>query len=117
MKFQIEEKKLVSEFEEKEIEFPYFRWYSSQKQSIIKIYPEYAEFTEGILWLNCIIIDDEKIEKKKISKLNNDAYKDNLNTNLNTFREELNKYLIDFDIVASEEEFNKYREEVIEKLK
>jgi hypothetical protein len=111
MKTQIEETKFVKEIIEKDINFPFFGWWSNKKEEIIKIYYESSDYTPDIpKHLKCIIIKNgwninPSITSKTIS-VSNDGI----------INGDIIPLLKDYANIATEQEFNEFKQTTFEAL-
>jgi len=114
MKIYINNKKIVEDIISKEVVFPYYAWYSEKKESIIKMYPQYYKYTSKLQYIIIIKIIkdwnvDTQIIKDHIVVLESDRY-------TSIIDEKIQTYLTDYWILATEEEFLKFRQQAIEDL-
>jgi hypothetical protein len=110
MKTKIEKIKVVKEIIESEINFPYIGWWSNKKEDIIKMYYEYYEHNTKIpKHLKCIIIRNgwdinSSITSKTISVHNG------------VINGDIIPILRDYADLATEEEFQEFREKTLKEL-
>jgi hypothetical protein len=110
MKTQIEETKFVKEITEKEINFPFIGWWSNKKEEIIKMFFEYYEHEASVpKHVKCIIIKNgwntnPSIVSKTISVSNG------------VINGDIIPFLIDYADIATEQEFQEFRQTTLEAL-
>lgn len=111
MMIRINERKFVEQIIEKDITFPFIGWWSSKKDKIIKICYEYYDVTPKLpKQLKCIIIQNgwnfHPSIFSKIIPISNEGVVD----------DEIIPLLRDFSDVATEQEFQEFKESTLKIL-
>jgi hypothetical protein len=110
MKIKIEETKLVNNVIERDVNFPYIAWYSNKKDEIIKIYYEYGDVLPNIpKFLKCITIRNgwniNPLITIRIIHINNGIISD-----------DIIQLLRDYTDMATEQEYNYFKQSVLKYL-
>ena len=109
MKIKIEEIKVVTEIFEKNVDFPYFGWWSNKKDEIIKIFLEYNDDETIINGVKCVVI-------KNGWNINSSITSNNIHVHDNIIDNDIDILLRDYHVIATEKEYNDFREIAINKL-
>jgi hypothetical protein len=111
MKINVENRKFVSERIQLDVNFPYYGWWSSKKDGIIKMYPEYYQHDKTLL--RHIVV----ITIKMGFGINTQIYREHiLVSDTNLISEDIQHYLRDYADVATEKEFNAFKFKAVEDL-
>ena len=110
MSIQIKTTKLVENVTFSDIIFPYYAWnYDGKQNHMIKLDVEYYSHIHEVSHIKCIelynpIFSDPRITTKKITVANDIA------------DEDLQYILVDFNIVTTADEFEKFKTQVLTKI-
>ena len=111
MKINVENRKFVSERIQLDVNFPYYGWWSSKKDGIIKMYPEYYQHDKTLL--RHIVV----ITIKMGFSINTEIRRDHiLVSDTNLINSEIQGYLRDYADQATEQEFQKFKFLAVEDL-
>jgi hypothetical protein len=111
MNIQVNNTKIVSEISTLDINFPYYGWWDSKNRSIVKMIPVY--YSHDVSLINYILV----IKVTKGFSLNTAITSDIIRVSKNVIDENITYILRDYSIVATEQEFKKFRLEVLNDLK
>jgi len=111
MIIKVVERKVVNEVQTLNVEFPYYGWWDGKKDSIVKMYPVYYQYSKHkISHINVIKIQHGFAINSRIT-----CEKINAGEN-NVISEEINYVLRDYPEPATEADFQKFRQSAIEVL-